>query len=424
MAKSSSRNNESVKLTQDQKLKLLEILLPLDLQKVIQVGIEDYIGTGTRMLLQLLMDKEAQELCGDWYARNPDRKAVRWGVAEGTAVVGGAKRPVLRPRVRLFRTLDGKSKEVRLASYDAMNRGDLIDRHVTANILAGVSTRNYARLLERSLEAKGVKKSTISRRAIASTKPMVEEFRKQKLDHLDLVVLLLDGINVGKRQMIACLGIDINGRKHVLGLRLGATENDIVCRDLIRDLVERGVDPQKKYLFVIDGSRALANSIRAAFGQDTAIQRCQEHKIRDVQGYVPVKRRAEVRKKLQAAYNEPTEKAAFKRLEKLRLELSLVSESASNALTEGLYETLTVHRLGLTGYLRASLRTTNIMESVFSAVRRYMGHTCRFRKEENIELWVTRSILEAERHLRPVKGHRQLRRLRQTLGRTDPRLQR
>jgi transposase-like protein len=253
---------------------------------------------------------------------------------------------------------------------------------------------------------------------------MVEEFRKQKLDHLDLVVLLLDGINVGKRQMIACLGIDINGRKHVLGLRLGATENDIVCRDLIRDLVERGVDPQKKYLFVIDGSRALANSIRAAFGQDTAIQRCQEHKIRDVQGYVPVKRRAEVRKKLQAAYNEPTEKAAFKRLEKLRLELSLVSESASNALTEGLYETLTVHRLGLTGYLRASLRTTNIMESVFSAVRRYMGHTCRFRKEENIELWVTRSILEAERHLRPVKGHRQLRRLRQTLGRTDPRLQR
>jgi len=100
---------------------------------------------------------------------------------------------------------------------------------------------------------------------------------------------------------------------------------------------------------------------------------------------------------------------------KIRDELANVSEGAVNSLTEGLYETLTVHRLGINGLLRKSLRTTNIMESAFSSVRRYMGRVSRFRNEVQIELWITRSILEAERHFRPLRGHRQLRKLRENL---------
>jgi transposase-like protein len=416
MDRSSSGSNGRVKFSPKQAEKLLEILGPLDLQYVIEDGLNTYIGSGTRLLLELLMQAETQALCGKWYERSRKRGGLRWGSEEGTAIYDGAKRAVTRPRVRIARDLEGGTVEVPLASYAGMNRKELIDGPLTAAILAGVSKRKYASLLERALEAKGVSKSAISRRAIAATKPTVEEFRKKRLDSLDLVVLLFDGIHIAKKQMIACIGIDMNGRKHVLGLRVGATENDIVCRDLIRDLVERGVSSDKPYLFVVDGSKALVAAIRAAFGQDAAVQRCQEHKIRDVQAYVPVKLRRPLRDKMYAAYNEPSEKLAFKRLSEIRAELAPISENAVNALTEGLYETLTVHRLKVKGYLRKSLRTTNIMESAFSSVRRYMGRVSRFRDEAQIELWVTRSILEAERHFRQLSGHRQLKKLRDNLA--------
>ncbi len=416
MTKSSNVAKQGVKrFSVEQREKLLEILEPLNLKNVITDGINDYIGTGTRLLLELLLQAEAEKLCGKWYEHDGERQFVRWGTEQGKAFIDGAKRPLARPRIRVARNLNGKDGEVQLEMYKAMNRDELLDGPLIATILAGVSTRRYQSIVVRGLEAKGVSKSTVSRKAIAKTKPLVEEFRQSRLDKLDLVVLLFDGIHVAKRQMIACIGIDMNGKKHVLGLRVGATENDIVCRDLIRDMKERGLRIDKKYLFVIDGSKALANTIKAAFGQDVAIQRCQEHKIRDVQGYLQKKMRAEMRKKLQAAYNQTSEKAAWKRLSKIRDELANISENAVNSLTEGLYETLTVHRLGITGLLRKSLRTTNIMESAFSSVRRYMGRVSRFQDEAQIELWITRSILEAERHFRTLRGCRQLRRLRENL---------
>jgi transposase-like protein len=296
-----------------------------------------------------------------------------------------------------------------------MNRTELFDGPLMAAILSGVSARNYTRIVSRGLQAKGVKKSAISRKAIAATKPTVEQFRNRTLKEHDLVILIFDGVHVGKRQIVCCIGIDVNGRKHVLGLCVGATENEIVCRDLIRDLIKRGLSTQKDYLFVVDGSKALSGAIHAAFGQDVAIQRCQEHKIRDVQGYVPVKFRAEIRDKMQAAYNQKTEKQALKRLALIRSQLSLISENAVNALTEGMLETLTLHRLGITGLLRKSLRTTNIIESAFSSVRRYMGRVSKFEDEAQRELWLTRSLLEAERHFRTLRGCRQIRKLKAAL---------
>jgi len=425
MSKSSRSPKQGVnRFTPEQKEKLLEILLPMDLKCVIQDGLNDYIGSGTRLLLELLLQGEAQQLCGKWHAKDPGRLYERWGNEKGKAFYDGGKREIERPRVRVARNLeDGRGGEVQLEMYKAMSREELLDKHLIATILAGVSTRQYANIIERGLEAKGISKSAISRKAIEATKTKVEEFRKRPLGHLDLVVLLFDGTYIGKKQTIVCIGIDYSGRKHVLGIRIGATENDIVCRDLIRDIVERGVNPEKEYLFVVDGSKALVSTIRATFGQDVAIQRCQEHKIRDVQGYVPVKMRKEVRTKMTAAYNAESEKAAWKRLDKLRLELSVVSENACNALLEGLPETLTIHRLGITGLLRQSLRTTNIIESAFASVKRYLGRTSKYQDEEQMELWITRSILETERHFRPVKGCRQMKKLREALKTYDRKAQ-
>jgi len=312
--------------------------------------------------------------------------------------------------------MNGAGGEVQLETYKAMNRAELMDGPLMAAILSGVSTRKYAAIVSEGLEAKGVSKSAVSRKAIAATKPTVDQFVKRKLDQLSLVALLFDGIHIARRQMIVCVGIDHNGRKQVLGLRLGATENEIVCRDLIADMIERGLDTRTNYLFVVDGSKALVRAIRATFGGSAAIQRCQEHKIRNVQAYVPFKYKQEIRSKMQAAYAQKTEAAAQKRLDRIRLELSVkCCQKAVDSLTEGMYETLTVHRLGVTGLLRQSLRTTNIMESLFSSVRRYMGRVTRFKDEAQVDLWVIRSVVEAERHLRLVPGHRQLSGLRKRL---------
>jgi transposase-like protein len=414
MRKSSSSTNNGVKVSAKQREQLLDVLRP-NIKSIIEEGVEQYIGSGTKFMLELLMHAEARERCGDWHSRPEKRETVRWGTEKGTAIMDGVKRAVERPRIRVKRNMEQGGNEIQLDTYKVMNRTELLDGPLVAAILSGVSARRYADIVARGLEAKGVKRSAISRKAIAATKPTVDQFRQRRLDQHDLTVLLFDGIHAGKRQSIVCLGIDLDGKKHVLGLRTGSTENEIVCRDLLRDMIERGLNVNQEYLFVIDGSGALAKAIRAAFGQEVAIQRCQEHKIRDVQGYLPVRLRAEFRDKLQAAYNEKSEAKASKRLAQIRLQLSLVSQNAVNALTEGMRETLTLHRLGITGLLRKSLRTTNIIESAFSSVRRYMGRVKRFRDEAHIDLWLIRSLLEAERHFRTLRGNRQLRKLRQSL---------
>jgi len=416
MRKSSTPNSKNVKaMTRKQREKLLDALQP-QLKTVVRDGIDQYIGESTKLMLQLLMLAEAQELCGKPYERSGKRQMVRWGEEKkGTAVISGVKTSIARPRVRMNRGLEVESQEVHLETYKAMNRADLLDGPLVAAIMSGVSARRYASIVARGLEAKGIKRNTVSRRAIAATKPTVDEFIHRSLAEHDFIVILIDGVHVAHRQVVCAIGIDNNGRKHVLGIKVGATENEIVCRDLIRDLIERGVSSGKRYLFVIDGSRALARAIRAAFGQNTQIQRCQEHKIRDVQGYLPVKMRQEYRDKMQAAYNERTERKAYARLMRIRFELSLISENAVNSLTEGLAETLTLHRLNIVGMLRQSLRTTNIIESAFSSVRRYMGRVTMFHDEAQRELWVMRSLIEAERHFRPLRGSRQLAKLRAAL---------
>lgn len=387
-----------------------------DYRKALEAGVTEYLNEFKKHFLETLLQAEVNDRAGLPYERNENRDVVRWGSEKGSAILDGGKVEITRPRLRLLRGLAVGHGEVKLEMYKAMNRADLIDGPLTAAVLAGVSSRNYAKLVCKTLNAKGVKKSTVSRKTIEATKPTVDQFLKRRLDSISATVLFIDGVHVAKRMALACIAIDSNGKKHVIGVHLGASESQIVCRDLIRDMIERGLDPNGKYLFVIDGSKALAQSIRAAFGQHAHIQRCQEHKIRDVQAYLPFKERTYFRHKLQAAYGQKTEQAALNQLGKIRSELSLISEKACNSLTEGLYETVTVHRLGITGLLRKSLRTTNIVESAFSSVRRYMGRVGRFRDEAQRDLWLIRSLVEAERHFRGLDGHRQISALRKKLA--------
>jgi putative transposase len=317
--------------------------------------------------------------------------------------VHGTKDAIEKPRVRNR----SKGKELGLETYASLNKQDSLNKKFLTSILSGKSTRNYPKTVEAEFRKMGVSKSSVSRDAIVATKPLVEAFLKRNLAPLNFVALFIDGIHLGTKQVLVCIGVGAGGKKYVLGLKPGATENEIVCRDLRRDLKERGLKVDRRYLFVVDGAKALAAAIHAAFGNDTAIQRCIEHKIRDIEAYLPFKERASIRGKLRAAWNQKTEKAAQKRLSEIRFKLIRISEAAANSLTEGMLDMLTLHRLGNTGELRESLRTTNVIESAFSAARRLTAKTTRYRDEQAVIMWLARGLQEAEKNFRPVRGYQQ-----------------
>lgn len=381
----------------------LETLLGPDHRKLLQSGIKTLLHDAGLELMKLLLQAEVTELAGPRGEKNSKRNAVRWGSEVGSVTVRGTKESIARPRVR---SVDG-SKEFALDVYKQLADGSWLTEPMLAAFFNGVSTRSYARLIEKQIRKKGVSRSSVSRRTIAATKPQMDEFLKRDLRNFDVAAIFVDGIHYANRQMIVAIGVSKGGRKRVLGLRLGATENIVVARDLIADLIERGLDAEKSYLFVVDGAKALTSAITAAFGSRALIQRCQEHKIRNVLSYLPRNQHGQFRAKLMAAFHSSSFKQAAQRLEKVRRELLQISDGAANSLTEGMLETLTILRMGVRGALYKSLRTTNIIESAFSAARRLTSRTTRFRNEQQIYRWSAQGLMCAERNFRILPGYRQ-----------------
>ena len=153
-------------------------------------------------------------------------------------------------------------------------------------LLEGVSTRKYAGVLPAMAETAGVSRSSVSRQVVEASEEELRRLCERRFDGVELLVLYVDGIVFGDHHVVVAVGVDQEGRKHVLGLAEGASENQVVVRGLLEDLVERGVKPDRRYLFVIDGSKALRTAIQAVFGQEQAVQRCRQHKIENVVGYL------------------------------------------------------------------------------------------------------------------------------------------
>ena len=155
-------------------------------------------------------------------------------------------------------------------------------------LLAGVSTRKYARVIPAMAETVGVRRSAVSRETIEASERVLEELMERRLDGWDLLVIYLDGIQFGDYHVLGAVGVDVEGKKHVLGVREGASENAEVARALLEDLVVRGVDTGRRRLFVLDGSKALGSALDQVFGRQHPVQRCRNHKVRNVvDGYTP-----------------------------------------------------------------------------------------------------------------------------------------
>ncbi len=386
----------------------------------IQEALGELVGVAREGLLALsvglglcvvheLMEAEVCEVVGPKGRHNPDRTAKRHGHERGSMTLGGRRVEVSRPRIR---TADDE-RELAVETYEHFADRDPLTVVVMNRMLAGVSTRRYAGVGEPvgeevERESRSTGKSTVSERFIDRTRTALEELMGRRLDDVRLAVMMLDGIEIADRTHVVALGISTDGVKIPLGLWEGSTENATLARSLLADLVDRGLDPEQAILFVIDGGKALRRAIKDVFGEQALVQRCHRHKERNVTDLLPERDRPQVLAKIRGAWSLTDADVAQERLERLASELGRTWPDAAGSLREGLSETLTLMRLGITGQLAKTLCSTNPCESMIEIVRYTQRNVKRWQDGDMRKRWTAAGMLVAEEQFRRIIGYRDL----------------
>ncbi len=380
--------------------------LPLSVAGVIEslpgaiMGLAQEAGM---LLMSAAMTAECETIAGPKNTKNPLRTANWWGGELSPVYYDKQKMLIERPRLR------GKdNKEISLATFEAFRNPKSMRNSVMKDMLLGISSRNYEEAVSGFMKGYGIKKSSVSRHFVKATAEQMREFLERDLAGLDLVAIFIDGIEFKGHLLVAALGLDKAGRKHVLGLKQGATENAAVCVSLLEDMARRGLNTGRHYLFVLDGSKALRSAVTKMFGADVAVQRCQQHKRRNVLKHLPEKHQRSVDARISAAYKMADYGEAKKSLDLTVRYLQKLNPDAAASLKEGLEETLTVHRLGIVGLLRKTLSTTNPIESCFSGVRSSTERIKRWSGHDMVQRWAVAALLRAEQKFRRVKGYAEI----------------
>lgn len=369
------------------------------------------VGVGLGVVHEL-MELEVDEAVGPKGKHDPDRVAKRHGHEDGSMTLGGRRVQVRRPRIR---SADDK-RELPVETYEYFADRDPLTRAVIDRMLAGVSTRRFARVGEpvgSSVEAESssTSKTSVSEIFVERTASAFEELMGRRLDDVRLAVMMLDGIEIAERTHVVALGITTDGVKIPLGLWEGSTENATLARTLLADLVDRGLDPEQAILFVIDGSKALRRAIKDVFGEQALVHRCHRHKERNVCDLLGERDRDQVRTRMRAAWALSDPELARERLQLLATELDRSWPDAARSLREGLDDTLTLTRLGITGQLAKTLCSTNPCESMIEIVRSTQRNVKRWRDGDMRRRWTAAGMLAAEQQFRRIIGYRDLAKL-------------
>jgi putative transposase len=372
------------------------------------------VGTGLQVMAAMFAE-DAERLCGPGGRHNPDRAGYRHGSEGGSVTLGGRRVPVTRPRVR---AADG-SGELHLPSYDLFSSTEVLSRLAMEKMLAGLSSRRYTAGLEpagQAIEdqAAATSKSAVSRRFVAATETALGELMARRLDDLDLVAFMVDGVHFGEHTCVVALGIGIDGTKHPLAVEEGSTENATLVTGLITGLRERGLDVTKPILAVLDGAKALSRAVKDVFDKPL-IHRCQQHKVRNVRDRLPEKMRTVVERRMRQAYHAESALKAEAELQALAAELDKTHPGAAASLREGMAETLTILRLGVPPTLARTLRSTNPIESMIEICREHSKNVKRWRDGTMALRWCAAGMLEADHQFRRVNGHLHLPKLRAAL---------
>jgi len=383
-----------------------QLLLPMvELITEAEMAVDELIDVVGRATIEAVMTLSAQEVAGP---KHPGKNAgdITWyGRQDTTIPLSDRKLRVGKPRLR--HKGKGAGKELEIPAYQAMLMNSRLGMRILEILMSGISTRNYQKIVPEMADTVGVSKSAISREFIEQSEQTLKELCERRFEDVDILVVYIDGLRFGQVHVIAALGVDSGGYKHVLGLREGSSENTVVVKDLLTDIVGRGLSPQRRRLFVIDGSKALRKAIDEVFGCDNPIQRCRNHKVRNVLSYLPDERKADVQAAMKAAFVLEADKGIGK-LKKLAEWLGHEYPSAASSLLEGLDEMFTISRLGLPRQLCRCLASTNVIESPYSGVRHKTARVTRWRDGQMVLRWTASALLSIEKRMRRIMGYEQL----------------
>ncbi len=381
-----------------------------DLQGAIKEGLMAFSCATGLVVIAEMMQEELARVVGPKGKHDPDRVAERNGSAPGSVVLGGRTVPVRRPRA--VRT-DG-SGEVGLDTYAVFSSSDLLTQVALERMLAGVATRRHDLVAEPIGEASWRRwpGAARSRRSPGASRrrprPSWPSWWPGTSPSLDVAAMMIDGVIFAECCIVVALAITTDGTKVPVGLWEGDTENTTVVKDLLADLVSRGLSCEAGVLFVLDGSKALAAGVGRVFGDRALIQRCQLHKRRNVGGYLPKGYAASVDRQLAKAFADTDPERGLKVAKGIAAQLDERYPSAAASLREGLDDMFTVRRLGPSAGLARSLTCTNAVESMISVVQRLCGRVTNWKGPRMTRRWVGAGMLEAERSFRRIWGCRDM----------------
>ena len=384
-----------------------QILLPMvDLIEQCHLACDELIDVTGRAAIDAVLQLSANQAAGGPAQQGKRRpgEVVFHGRQPGQVMLSDRKLEVQRPRLR---SKGRGGHEVEIPAYAAMRNRKQLGARMLDILMRGVSTRNYKEVIPQMAETAGVSKSAVSRQIVEASEAEVEALLNRRFDELKLLVIYIDGLIFGDYTMIGAVGVDVQGNKHVLGIREGATENSTVITALLEDIVARGVDPQRKMLFIIDGSKALRAAINAVFGADQPVQRCRAHKLRNVLDYLSREDRPQVKSVLRAAWKLPP-KEGMARIKKLAAWLDQKYPSAASSLVEGLEECFTINRLDVPPSLYRCLATTNIIESPHAGVRIQTRRVTHWQNGSMVLRWMASAFLRTEKRFNKIMGYRDL----------------
>jgi len=381
-------------------------LLPLvELVESTELALEELVDVTGRATIEAVLELSAMQVAGEPH-RGQRGGAIIWhGRQQGQ--VSLAERKVRVQRARLRRRGGGIGAEVAIPAYEALKHNDRTGARMLEILLRGVSTRNYAKVLPEMAESVGISRSAVSREFMAASEAQLKGLCERRFDELEILIVYIDGIQFGEHHVIVALGVDPMGKKHLLGVREGASENAVVVSALLEDLVARGLSPRQRRLFVIDGAKALRAAIERVFGGRVAVQRCRNHKLRNVRDHLPPHLQAQVTSAMRAAFRLRPEEG----IAKLKQQASWLEREypdAAGSLREGLEELFTINRLGLSPALCRALGSTNIIENPNSTARRKTNRVTRWRDGEMVKRWAAAAFLDAEQSFRRILGYRDL----------------
>jgi putative transposase len=390
-----------------------QILLPIVnlIQNASQV-VETVIHELGHQMLEQILVLSAGQVAG---ARTPGKASgdIRYhGSQAGCVHLADRKVKVKRPRLR--HKTDG---EVKVPAYEMLRQDRGLGQHMLGALLRGVSTREYQEVLPQMAETVGVSRSAISRKTVEASAEQLKQLQERRWENAEILVIYMDGQRFGEHHILSAVGVDAEGKKHILGIESGATENAASVKRLLTHLRDHGLPTGRKYLFVIDGAKALRAAIEEVFGSDQPVQRCRNHKLRNVLDELPKEEHGQPLNLMRAAWRVKTAEEGEKRLEQLARFLERDHESAARSLREGMKEMFTLQRLKIPESLHKCLATTNIIESPQGGVERRTHNVTRWRDGDMVQRWVASAWVLTEKHFRRIDGHADLWALAAILGR-------